>query len=169
MVKEDQVTYEHFCFGCDMNEDCPAANGSLDDVLLTLSLMEDAFIEIIAITNVLSDVIACERVNSIYVDLIYVATCTDMPYALTWMFAMLLIFSSLGLTILTFRAAILPPKKALDYHDNTTNERVEEITPEITQETIPEITKGTTPETTPDTYKIDFGNEVTALNVRKVE
>ena len=155
LIEENQSAYEHFCSGCDIDEECPGADGSLDDVTETLVSIREAFIKIIGITNVLSDVIACERVNSIYVDLIYVAACTDLPYALTWMFAMLLIFSSLGMTIITLRAAILPPKKASDYYDATTNVIV------VAGETAVVVD-----ETNVETYKI--GNEVTALTVQKV-
>ena len=117
MVITNQDNYERGCFGCAPNSDCPEGAGSLDPVINSLSLLEDAFLKIIEITVTLSSIIECERVNSIYVDLIHVGACEDIPYALTWMFAMLLIFSSLGLLIITFRAAMLPPKKASDYHD----------------------------------------------------
>ena len=119
MVERNKDKYERGCFGCDPNSVCPEGVGSLDPVINTISLLEDAFPKIIDITVTLSSIIECERVNSIYVDLIYVGACEDIPYALTWMFAMLLIFSSFGLLIITFRAAILPPKKASDYHEET--------------------------------------------------
>ena len=149
IVSSNKDEYERLCYGCALNDDCPEAAGALDDVLTALSLIDEAFEKIISITKVLSEIIACERVNSIYVDLIYEATCTDMPYALTWMFAMLLIFSSLGLTIITFRAAILPPKKALDYHDRIID-NVDE----------------TSHQTSKPGVEVDI---VTALTVQKVE
>lgn len=121
LIKADKEGFENFCHGCAIGDPCPDAAGSLDPVLFSLFLMDEEFSEVIETSELMSEIIACERVNSIYIDLVHVATCSDLTYALTWMFAMLLFFSCFGLLIVTFRAAILPPKKASDY--NVENEQ----------------------------------------------
>ena len=116
LLLNDKVAFERFCHGCITGDDtCTEADGSLDGVIESLTLMDENFSGVIDTTKLLSEIIACERVNGIYIDLVHVVMCSDLTYALTWMFAMLFFFSCFGLVIVTLRAAILPPMKASDY------------------------------------------------------
>ena len=123
LILSDKSSFERFCHGCAPNDPCEESVDALDPVLNSLSLMDEEFSKVIDTTEIMSDIIACERVNSIYIDLVHGATCSDITYALTWMFAMLLFFSCFGLLIVTFRAAILPPKKSSDYNAEQQEER----------------------------------------------
>ncbi len=53
----------------------------------------------------------CRRLNSIYIGLAHGAVCEHMPETLSWMFCTMAIIMFSGMTLFTFRAALLPDKE----------------------------------------------------------
>lgn len=105
LVRENQADFESYCGG---------GTGSLDPLLTTLGLALVAFDDMIVIGDQATDILTCEDINSIWVDIVHDAICTSAPSAFTWMFASITAVYASGIFIYLMRGALLP---AADLND----------------------------------------------------
>lgn len=105
ILQNDQATIEGICGG---------APGSLDGVKGTLIVSAQKFSEFVSISENAVDILQCERLNDIFVDLFHDLLCTSTPYSLTWMFSTMMSVFILGMFMILFRGALLPSEGSFD-------------------------------------------------------
>ena len=119
--KAEQSEYERLCLGCIQPfQECPEAKGSLDNVRDALDNLHDLTIKLDVSVQRVLELTSCERVNSIYVDVVHDGICTELPRALHLVFVTLLIGPMIfGLVLVTTRAGAFPPQEGGDYVEMT--------------------------------------------------
>jgi hypothetical protein len=90
-------------------------DNSLEVLELTLAETVIAFDEVKVIGNDAIDLLTCEDINQIWIDIMHDAVCTSAPIALTWMFASMVAIYTAGMMIFVFRGALLPTKVVDNY------------------------------------------------------
>ncbi len=105
ILQNDQATIEGICGG---------APGSLDGVKGTLIVSAQKFSEFVTISENAVDILQCERLNDIFVDLFHDLLCTSTPLSLTWMFSTMMSVFILGMFMILFRGALLPSEGSDD-------------------------------------------------------
>lgn len=98
----------------DFEQYCGGAAGSLDPLQETLGLAIDAFDDVMAIGNSTTDLLSCQDINSIWVDIVHDAACTSAPSAFTWMFSSIMAVYFSGIVIYLLRGALLPDEDIND-------------------------------------------------------
>ncbi len=93
---------------------CGGQPGSLNPLLNTLGLTIEAFDEVLEIGNSTTDLLSCEDINSIWIDIVHEAVCTSAPSAFTWMFSSITGVYAAGIFVYMLRGALLP---AVDIKD----------------------------------------------------
>ena len=89
---------------------CGGGPGSFDSLESALVQSATTFDEVITIGSDAIDLLSCENINPIWVDIMHDAVCTDAPSALGWMFSSMLVIYIGGMLIFIFRGALLPTK-----------------------------------------------------------
>ncbi len=121
ILQNDQETIEGICGG---------DPGSLDGVKGTLIVSAQKFSEFVAISENAVEILQCERLNDIFVDLFHDLLCTSTPYSLTWMFSTMMSVFILGMFMILCRGALLPTESSSDDefdrspHDYDESERI---------------------------------------------
>ena len=99
---------------------CGGETDSLDNLESILGETILAFDEIIVIGNNATDLLSCQDINQIWIDVAHDAVCTSAPTALAWMFSTMSAIFIGGMIIFLLRGALLPTIKEdyfnLDYH-----------------------------------------------------
>ena len=90
---------------------CNGYPGSLDPLLTSLDATKIAITTFLVVGYRAQSLLNCQRLNSIYIGLSHGAVCTHMPDTLAWMFCTMAIILLSGMTLFTFRAALLPDKE----------------------------------------------------------
>ncbi len=93
---------------------CGGQAGSLDPLVETLSLAVDHFDDLLEIGDRTTDLLSCEGINSIWVDIVHDAVCTSAPCAFMWMFTSTMIVYVSGILIYFLRGALLPSEDVRD-------------------------------------------------------
>ena len=110
--KSEQHEYERLCLGClETFQECPGAEGSLNDVGDALDDLYELSMKLDVSSNRILDLTSCERINGIYVDMIHDGVCTELPRAFYLVFVTLSLLSMFGLGMLTTRAGAFPAKE----------------------------------------------------------
>ena len=78
LFTSQQVELEKACFGCLPGDDCPGAAGSLDSFASQLDSLIDLADQIDVTADAALDLTNCQRVNSIYIDLVHDGIFQDM-------------------------------------------------------------------------------------------
>ena len=99
LVEANQEDFEAVCGG---------EPGSLDPLLVTLALAIESFDEVKSIGDSATNLLECEDINAIWVDIVHDAFCTSAPSAFNWMFASVTAVYSSGIMIYLIRGALLP-------------------------------------------------------------
>lgn len=108
LFTSQQAELESACFGCLPGDDCPGAAGSLDSFASELDSLIDLTDQIDVTADAALDLTNCQRVNSIYVDLVHDGICQDTMNANIWAFSTFVATSFCGLFLMTFRAGVYP-------------------------------------------------------------
>jgi len=108
LFTNQQVELEKACFGCLPGDACPGAAGSLDSFGRELDLLIALSDQIDVTADAALDLTNCQRVNSIYIDMVHEGICQDTMSASTWAFSTFVAASFCGLFIMTFRAGAYP-------------------------------------------------------------
>ena len=87
---------------------CGGGAGSLDTLELVLDDAVIAFDNLNEIGKNTTDLLACEGINGIWVDIMHDAVCSSSPTSLAWMFASMAAIYSVGIFIFLFRGALQP-------------------------------------------------------------
>ncbi len=122
LVAQNQQQFENMCSG---------QPGSLDPLLEMLSLALDAFDDVTEIGFSTSDLLTCEGINTIWVNIAHDAMCTSAPDAFAWMFSSIMLVYVSGMFIYLLRGALLPSTDLNDdyntdeYHDDDEGVEVE--------------------------------------------
>jgi len=114
VMNEDISTFEQACGG---------GPGDLDPVDTALAGMELSASSFLRIGYETQEVLSCENLNSIYIELAHGSMCTYLPQTLAWMFTTMSIILGSGMMLFTLRAALLPDKDRHDYSRHDKNGR----------------------------------------------
>lgn len=106
LISEQQLQLEIACGG---------QPGSLDPLQNTITLTLEAFEDVMAIGDSTTDLLSCQDINSIWIDIVHDAVCTSAPSAFTWMFASITAVYASGILIFLFRGVLLPSIDFKDY------------------------------------------------------
>jgi len=107
LIKVNQERFENECGG---------QSGSLDPLLPLLTMVIDAFKDLDEVGESATDLLNCESINSIWVDLAHEAVCTSLPGAFAWMFSSITGVYVAGMLTYLLRGALLPSKDVKDVH-----------------------------------------------------
>ncbi len=99
LVSEKQQQFELACGG---------QPGSLDNLKSTIDLALVSFEDVIDIGDSTTDLLTCQDINSIWIDIVHDAVCTSAPSAFTWMFSSITAVYVSGIFIYLLRGALLP-------------------------------------------------------------
>jgi hypothetical protein len=89
---------------------CGGKPGSLEPITVALNGMQAATLSFTEIGYDAQELLACRKLNSIYIKLMHGSVCTHMPETLAWMFCTMCIILLSGMMLFTLRAALLPDK-----------------------------------------------------------
>jgi hypothetical protein len=103
---------------------CGGKPGSLEPITVALNGMQAATLSFTEIGYDAQELLACRKLNSIYIKLMHGSVCTHMPETLAWMFCTMCIILLSGMMLFTLRAALLPDKIVNDdeYSDSYTDD-----------------------------------------------
>ncbi len=92
----------------DFEDFCGGGEGSLDNLEVTLLATVEAVNELEAIATNTTELLLCEDINQIWIDLMHDAVCTSSPKALAYMFGTMVAIYVVGMFIFLFRGALVP-------------------------------------------------------------
>ena len=143
----NKIVYEQICGG---------GAGSLDNLTSTLKSTSQVFEDVEEIGQNTTNLLKCEDINRIWVDLSHDAFCTSSPYALGYMFGTMTAIYIVGMLIFLMRGAMLPETVALDWkvekNDDMGDER-RQFADDHDEEERNEITEPLNKDTNKDTNK----------------
>ncbi len=109
LLKENKEDFENVCGG---------EEGSLDTLEKTFDDSLKALSEIQEIGTNATNLLSCEPINKIWVDLMHNAVCTSSPYALSYMFGTMTAIYIVGMVIFLCRGALLPEVVELEIQED---------------------------------------------------
>lgn len=109
ILKDKQGDFEVFCGG---------QPGDLNDFATTLNSTAVVFEEVENVGQNAIDLLNCEDINRIWIDLMHDAVCTSSPYALAYMFGTMTAIYVVGMFIFLLRGALLPEVAAMEVEED---------------------------------------------------
>jgi hypothetical protein len=87
---------------------CGGEEDSLDPLKNIIAAALEKFDDVAEIGESTTDLLSCEDINSIWIDIVHDAMCTSAPSAFTWMFSAITSVYGAGTMIYLLRGALLP-------------------------------------------------------------
>ena len=87
---------------------CGGGAGSLTPLVTTLEEGAVLFDDLLDVGANATEVLNCEEINQLWVDIVHDGLCYHAPLALSWMFSSMLAIYIGGMLIFIFRGALLP-------------------------------------------------------------